>query len=418
MTRLIWLGVAACVLASCDRPADESQAAAKLPRALVRQADPDASAMLDRIQAAYVEADGIEVRSNATLIRGPSPIRREAFLQIGPDATLRWEAPGVAMEIRDGMLLAEIDTVTDRVVAVPAEGTPLAAVERVLGETAPPPAVLLLQGGADTTRWLDVLTGGVIGRPVATGHRLDTDGGLLIDLAGTRGTGFLRIDPATMWVRSAEAESNNAMQTKSSAVRYSVSYDTTAIRLPGVGKHIVVGNRSVVPTIEALVRTSHQRERVDIGAEVPDFRLPRTDGGDVTRSSLRGSIVVLDFWARWCGPCRAGLPEIQRLYEATGRNADGVLVFGVNVQDGGDLKRVQEFWAKASFGFPSLVAGDGEIGAEWGIDGIPVTIVIGPDGTVLERVDGYISGEWKHLAEVIEAFSAAMIDDGRDERSP
>ncbi|HJN79926.1 MAG TPA: hypothetical protein QF455_03560, partial [Phycisphaerales bacterium] len=79
-----------------------------------------------------------------------------------------------------------------------------------------------------------------------------------------------------------------------------------------------------------------------------------------------------------------------------------VWVFGVNVQDGDNLKGVQEFWASKPFEFPSLVAGE-EISTAWGLPGIPVTIVIGPDGKVLERVDGFTSGEWKHLVEVIEA---------------
>ncbi len=403
MTRLICCCVAMCVLASCDRPEDTPPSPPARTQPPVPQPNAEASAILDRVQAAYLEAPGLEVQSSMTLTRGTQQLERKEVIRVDSVGDIRWEAPGVAMEVHGGRLLAEMDSVPNRVVDVPVEGTPLAAVEQVLGEAASPPAVLLLRGGADTVRWLDVMTGRLIGSPIATGHRVDDDGTLLVDVQGRRGNGLIRIDPNTMWVRHAEAKNEVDENKQSTETRFAIDYDTSILKSGAItGEKIVVGDRTVVPSIESLVRPASKRIRVEPGDLSPDFTLPGTDGSNVTLSSLRGSIVVLDFWARWCGPCRAGLPDIQRLYEATGRNASGVWVFGVNVQDGDNLKGVQEFWASKPFEFPSLVAGE-EISTAWGLPGIPVTIVIGPDGKVLERVDGFTSGEWKHLVEVIEA---------------
>ncbi|MDP6479603.1 MAG: TlpA disulfide reductase family protein [Phycisphaerales bacterium] len=403
MSRLICCCVAMCVLASCDRPADTSPEPPVRTQPPVPQPDAEASAILDRVQAAYLEAPGLEVQSSMTLTRGTQRLERKEVIRFDSAGDIRWEAPGVAMEVRGGRLLAQMDSVSNRVVDVPVEGTPLAAVEQVLGDTLPPPAVLLLRVGTDTVRWLDVMTGRLIGSPIATGHRVDDDGTLLVDVQGRRGTGLILIDSDTMWVRHAEAKTEVIAGGQPDEMRFVVDYDTSILEsVAATGETIVVGDRTVVPTIELLERPASKRIRVEPGDSSPDFTLPGTDGSSVTLSSLRGSIVVLDFWARWCGPCRAGLPDIQRLYEATGRNASGVWVFGVNVQDGDNFKSVQEFWASKPFEFPSLVAGD-EISTAWGLPGIPVTIVIGPDGKVLERVDGFTRGEWKHLVEVIEA---------------
>jgi peroxiredoxin len=307
------------------------------------------------------------------------------------------------MEVFGGRLMAEMDAVPDRVVDVPIEETVVKTAEQVLGEIARPPAFLLLRCGGSVGRWLESMTFGLIGTPRPAGTHAGDDGALVVVIEGTRGAGRLVIDSATMLVIQVEATArpNSAGGGGSSMVtdfdtRIGASAETRSA-------HIEPGHRMVVSTIDALTRTMTKRERLDVGDAVPDFTLPSTSGGEVTLSDLRGSVVVLDFWARWCAPCRAGLPGIQRLYDATGRNEAGVLVYGLNVQDGGNLKGVTEFWSKEKFRFPSLVSDSLEINRQWGIDGIPVTIVIAPDGTVLERVDGYTKGEWKHLAERAQA---------------
>ena len=77
-------------------------------------------------------------------------------------------------------------------------------------------------------------------------------------------------------------------------------------------------------------------------------------------------------------------------------------MYGVNVQDGGSVKGVGTFWSKEPFGFPTLVDTSDALSASWGLDGIPVTFVIGPDGRVLRRDDGWHQDGWAEIVELIE----------------
>jgi thiol-disulfide isomerase/thioredoxin len=124
-----------------------------------------------------------------------------------------------------------------------------------------------------------------------------------------------------------------------------------------------------------------------VGDPAPDFDLPTLDGKKKLKlSSLRGSVVLLDFWASWCGPCQDALPGTQKLY--TKYKAKGLKVVGVNIE--GDRAKATQNAAKLKLTFPSVMAQAGPQGWNWGavqiaaygIDSIPRGVLIDKKGII------------------------------------
>lgn len=128
-----------------------------------------------------------------------------------------------------------------------------------------------------------------------------------------------------------------------------------------------------------------------IGTMAPDWSLPDPSGKIHKLSDYRGKVVVMDFWATWCGPCRQAMPGVQKIHEAY--KDKGVVVFGINCWENADAPK---FMSDGGFTYGLLLKGD-EAAGKYGVDGIPAIYVVGPDGKVLYGSIGF-AGE-----EVIEA---------------
>jgi thiol-disulfide isomerase/thioredoxin len=138
-------------------------------------------------------------------------------------------------------------------------------------------------------------------------------------------------------------------------------------------------------------------ERLAIGAMAPDFEGQDLAGKTVKLSDYRGKVVVLDFWATWCGPCKASLPHTQ---EVALHYKDQDVVVLANCTS--DTRKAFEAWLQQNQGdYPdiSFTHDPAEKGAErasrklYGVAGIPQQFVIGKDGNVAAVVEGYMAGE-------------------------
>ena len=123
-----------------------------------------------------------------------------------------------------------------------------------------------------------------------------------------------------------------------------------------------------------------------VGDEAPDFELKTFDGGTVKLSSLRGQVVVLDFWATWCGPCKRGLPVLNEVVKWAASEGLPVKFFGVNAWEQGEpaakLTGAKQYWDGQNFAFQSLFDGDDSVVGKYGVTGIPTSFIIGRDGRI------------------------------------
>ena len=138
------------------------------------------------------------------------------------------------------------------------------------------------------------------------------------------------------------------------------------------------------------------------GMPAPAFALKTVDGKSVKLADLKGDVVVLDFWATWCPPCRASLPHIQKLADDKKLAEKGLKVLVVNDREEKD--KIQPFMAKNHYTFTVPMDTDGSTLAKYRISGIPTTFVIGRDGKIKAAFVGYNESEGgKDVDKAVEA---------------
>ncbi len=128
-------------------------------------------------------------------------------------------------------------------------------------------------------------------------------------------------------------------------------------------------------------------EMAQEGKEAPDFAFVLADGRGVALSDLRGKPVVINFWASWCGPCRAEMPE----FVALTQSRPDVPVLEVNVQE--SMGAIRPFAEEFNMTMPVIVDEDGAISERYGLRGLPTTVFVDPEGRVNTIYVGIINGE-------------------------
>ena len=139
--------------------------------------------------------------------------------------------------------------------------------------------------------------------------------------------------------------------------------------------------------------------------ESPGFTTEDATGNRVDSTSFRGKVVVLNFWATWCPPCRLEMPAMERLYqEFRGR---GLVIVAVNFMESREL--VQAFAEEQKLTYPMLLDSRAEIAERYGVMRLPETVLIGREGEVIAKTIGY--KEW--YKEDVRELVADLLDDGK-----
>ena len=155
-------------------------------------------------------------------------------------------------------------------------------------------------------------------------------------------------------------------------------------------------NRGSAPESTVTVQKPH------VGVQAPDFTLTDMDGRSVTLSKYRGKVVMLNFWATWCPPCRAEVPSIEKLYRRM-QGKDFALL-AVNVENNG-RDSVAAFAKEIPISFPVLLDPDHRVTTLYQVNGIPQTYILDKNGVIVQDVQGGV--DWTS-PQVVAYLSSLM----------
>jgi thiol-disulfide isomerase/thioredoxin len=122
------------------------------------------------------------------------------------------------------------------------------------------------------------------------------------------------------------------------------------------------------------------------GTTAPVFDLRDDRGAPATLAQYRGKIVVMNLWASWCPPCRAEMPDLERLAKT---HPSKLVIVGVN--EGESPERAQTFAKSLGITFPIWIDGEQRYGRVYGALGMPTTVIVGSSGTIVRGFDGALT---------------------------
>jgi thiol-disulfide isomerase/thioredoxin len=122
------------------------------------------------------------------------------------------------------------------------------------------------------------------------------------------------------------------------------------------------------------------------GFIAPAIVLPQLDGELVSLDAFKGQVVIVNFWASWCGPCRAEMPTLERLYQI--EQTRGLTVLAVNSTFQDDQTNVAQMRRDLGLSFPILLDYEGTVGHRYGVRMLPTTFIIDRQGVIRQVLFG------------------------------
>ena len=137
-----------------------------------------------------------------------------------------------------------------------------------------------------------------------------------------------------------------------------------------------------------------------VGAPAPQFDLAAQGGKDVSLAQFKGQVVMINFWASWCGPCRQEMPLLENIYKKYGKL--GFTMLGVNVES--DSNAAIDWLKQTPVSFPILFDKDSKVSKLYDVTGMPSTVIIDRAGKVRMLHHGYKPGDENEYLDSIRTL--------------
>jgi peroxiredoxin len=154
-----------------------------------------------------------------------------------------------------------------------------------------------------------------------------------------------------------------------------------------------------ISVADVQIEKNFDQKKSAVGYLAPDFNLRNIKGNYQSLDSFSGQVVVLNFWATWCVPCRVEMPSFEKLYRRY--RSEGVAVLAVTLDKNSEQK-IKSFVDEYELSFPVLIDEEGKVERLYPSMTIPFTYVIDRGGRVVARVDGAKNWESNETFEAIE----------------
>jgi thiol-disulfide isomerase/thioredoxin len=230
-----------------------------------------------------------------------------------------------------------------------------------------------------------------------------------IQAALQAGTLTLTIDPRTHLIDKAVVDVNTAALGAPADTTMTYTFD---IHVNSLDKPIDpqrfafdTSNSAASGSMQQMMASGSNAPHPLVGKDTPPLNLPDIDGNDhdLATADADAKVIVLDFWATWCPPCVAAMPELQTVYDWIQLEGKPVAFYAVN--QGETVDEVKKFWQDKDLSIPVLMDEQFTAAQAFGVNGIPQTVIISA-GKVQQVHVGYRPGIGDRLKEEIEALLA------------